>query len=306
MKRKSWIGLTLALALTCYANVASSQTLFSDNFEVDSSANYTLVDESNGASGDGTPDSTSAFAFDYIAAGIPLAPNSTVGDVGGLRLAANETANDAGAADHITAFHNTLVTSPSYLLEVDMYMQVESAGGSTEYANVGIGGSSDDFLSIFTPIVDNGHFLAVTGEGGSASDFRHSQPGNPAVPSGDPTYLNSDNTTNATGDTYQAIFAGGDFPGSPGNRWTTLTILVTPDAVQYAFDGTAIIETTNTGSDGLVGLGYADLFSSVGPHSVVYDNLRVTNIPVAEIPEPATLGLLGLGLAAFAGIRRRS
>lgn len=279
---------------------AYAQLILSDDFEVDSSASYTLVDDSNAASGDGTPDSTSAFAFDYVAAGIPLAPNSTAGDVGGLRLAANETANDAGAADHITAYHNTAVTG-SYELTVDIYMQVESAGGTTEFSHVGVAGDPADFNSIFTPIAGAGHFLSMTGDGGSSSDFRHFAPGVTSVPSGDASYLNSDNTTNATGDTYQAIFPGGDFPGSPGNRWTTLTITVLSGNVTYALDGTPIISTAALATDGSVSLGYTDVFSSVGPHAVIYDNLSVTTL----IPEPSTALLSVLGLAGFVARRSR-
>ena len=54
--------LTASLSLTATANIA-------DNFEADHSANYTLVTD--------TPsDGTANFQFDYVAAGIPLAPNS--------------------------------------------------------------------------------------------------------------------------------------------------------------------------------------------------------------------------------------
>ena len=303
---KKTLSVTTACAMAL--GVSAQGQIISDNFEADSSASYTIIDDGNGASGDGVADSTSAFSFDYIAAGIPLAPNSTAGDTGGLRFAANETTGDGGAAssaeeDHITAYHNTAVTVPEYKLTVDVYMGVESAGGSTEFGHVGVAGASNDFTSIFTPIVDNGHFLAFTGEGGSGSDFRHSVPGSPAVPSGDASYLNGDNTTNGTGDTYQDIFSddnGYEFPGSPGNSWATLDITVLAGQITYSFNGTPIIEDAYDGSAGdLISLGYADLFDSVGPHFVIYDNLTVE-----AIPEPASALLLGLG--GLAMLRRRS
>ncbi|MCB9850349.1 MAG: PEP-CTERM sorting domain-containing protein [Phycisphaerales bacterium] len=290
----------------CVALLAStaSATIITDNFEVDSSANYTIRDDSNSPSGDGTADSTATFAYDYVAAGIPLAPRSTVGDVGGLRMTANDT---AGQADHITAFHNTALSDPTSTkrLLVDIYMGVTGTSGTTELAHVGIGADGTDFNSIFTPIAGDGHFLAMTGEGGSSSDFRHFVEGTP-VNSGDSSYLNNLHTTNATGDTYQEIFPSGswDFPGSPGNGWVTLEIFAAAGAVRYSLDSGSgmvpIIITPLQDDLGLVSLGYTDPFTSVAaPFQsmfVIYDNLEVT-------PEPASLSLLAFG--AIAVMRRR-
>ena len=300
MSRHLWI-VALAAAFGYAAVPAAAQ--ISDSFETDTSADYTVVDDSNGASGDGAFDGAIDFAFDYVSAGIPLAPRSAPGDVGGLRMTVNETEEGAEGPttteeDHITAFNN-MALSGWYRLDVDIYLGVNpGASGTTELAHVGVAGSTDDFLSIFTPIVDNGHFISITGDGGSSSDYRHSVPGNPAVPSGDPSYLNSFNTTNAAVEPYLSLYPNTDFPGSPTNIWTTLTMLVS-DKVTYLLDGVPIIQTATVSSDGLVGLGYIDPFDSVGPHFVVYDNLTVT-----PIPEPTTALLALAGLATLAGRRR--
>ncbi|MAT69870.1 MAG: hypothetical protein CMJ58_10135 [Planctomycetaceae bacterium] len=298
-------SLAALAAGALFAASAQAQVLISDDFESDSSASYTIVDDSNAASGDGEADSTVTFNFDYSALGIAAAPNSS-GGTSGLYLTVNNTSSDNGGdgalqEDHVTVFNNLNITAPVYTLSVDMYMGVEAGqSGSTEFAHIGVAGSTADFLSIFTPIVANGHFISITGEGGSSSDYRHATPGTPAVNSGDPSYLNSTNTTNATGDVYQALFpAPADFPGSPGNLWTTLTIDVTPYNVTYSLDGTPIIRTPVEENEGLVGLGYTDPFDSVGPHFVIYDNLTVT-----EVPEPATVVLSVLGLAGVAALRR--
>lgn len=293
MSRHLWL-MALAAVLGYAATPAFAQ--ISDDFETDTSANYTVVDESNAASGDGTPDGAILFNFDYTALGVPAAPNSAPGATKGLVMTVNDTENDPGAADHITAFNNTAMTG-KYRLDVDVYMGIDSPDGTTEFAHVGVAGSTTDFTSIFTPIVDNGHFISITGEGGSSSDYRHSAPGNPAIPSGDPSYLTPENTTNATGALYQSIFPTSEYPGSPGNQWMELSITVA-DNVTYWINGTPIITVATGASDGLVSLGYTDPFSSVGGQFIVYDNLSVT-----AIPEPTAAILALIGLAGFA--RRR-
>jgi hypothetical protein len=74
MRTRSTRTFLLATTGVFAASSATAQTLITDDFEADSSANYTIID-------DGTPDGTQDFAFDYVAAGIPLAPRSTAGDV---------------------------------------------------------------------------------------------------------------------------------------------------------------------------------------------------------------------------------
>lgn len=291
------------LALVCVVSMVggASAAIIADNFEVDTSANYTLVEI-------GGPDSSAAFAFDYVAAGIPLAPRSTAGDVGGLRMTANDT---LGVANQLTAFNNTpIVGLNAYTLLVDVYMGVTGTGGTTEMMHVGVAGDGVTGNSIFTPISGTGHFLAMTGEGGSSSDFRHFKPSVTSVPSGDLSYLNSTNTTNSTGDTYQNLFPNPpyQYAGSPGNAWTTLRIDFVGGVggtITYSLDGatgmTPIIQDISEVLDGQISLGYSDPFGSVAtPFQsmfVIYDNLEVV------IPEPGALSLLAIG--AIALLRRR-
>lgn len=281
----------LALAVAVTAATAQASIVVSDDFSVDSSADYTEVNVSGG-----TRDGVTQFAYDYSADGIASAPNTTDASTLGLRITVNDT---AGADDAATLFHNTPINYPVYTMTVDMYMGVTGTGGTTEFAGVGVAGDGVTSNTIFSPISSSGHFLSITGEGGSSSDYRHSTPSG-ITNDGDSSYLNSTNTTNATGDTYQAIFPATDFPGSPGNSWATLSVDVNPNTITYSINGTPIITDTFDGSDGdYISLNYADVFSSIASplqsQFVIFDNVQVA------IPEPASavmLGLAALGLVA--------
>lgn len=294
--------VVLLMLLPFLCSSAFATIIIDDDFETDSSGDYFIRDDNSltelsPATG---PDGTVTFAYDYVAAGIPQAPNSTGGTVGGLRITANDTSagDSTRQEDHYSVFANTAVGVLAYTLQVDMYMEVDpNEAGTTEMASIGIGSDGISANSIFTPIAGDGHFVSITGDGGSSSDYRHFVEGTP-VNSGDPSYLNSTNTTNGTGDTYQALFPGGDFPGSPGNRWTTVKISVNPSFVTYKLDGTPIIRTSTQSNTGFVSLGLADLFDSVGPHSVIFDNFVVT------IPEPGTMLLASMGFG-FLLVRRK-
>jgi hypothetical protein len=286
------VAIATAAALS---SIAAGNIVISDNFETDTSANYTVVN-------DGTPNGTSLFNFDYIAAGIPLAPRSTAGDIGGLRFTANDS---AVAVDALTAFHNTGVAAPHYKLTVDVYWKFTGTTATTEHAHVGVGGNGTTFNQVFTPISGSGSFIAFTGDGGSGSDYRwylDSANGGPTtVPNSDPSYLG--HGSNNTGAFYQALFPSppATVAGSPGNIWTTLSIEVNSGTISYYFDNQLTFQGPYTGSlDGKVSLGIADTFTSVDPGTVFlyYDNLEVE-----VIPEPATLA--GLALVGLVALRRR-
>jgi hypothetical protein len=264
--------IVLLLGMTLCPLMAKGQVLFSSDFQTTSSSGF-IVRDNTSVAGQSPPDGSVTFGYDYVAAGIGLAPNS--GPLGGrgLRIAANESAM---AADHYTVFKDAPVSTSYYRVSVDLFMGVDpEAAGTTEFGMIGVGSDGTFFNSIFTPVSGDGHFVALTGDGGSSSDYRHYTPLLGSVGSGDSSYLDPSNTTNGTGVLYQTILPGGDFPGSPGNRWVTLTVDVTPATITYAINGTDIIRTVNEDSDGLVSLGYADLFSSVGPHFGIFDNLSV-------------------------------
>jgi hypothetical protein len=294
--------LQLIVASTLAATSASAQVVISDNFEVDTSANYTVVN-------DGTPDGTQTFAFDYVAAGIPLAPRSAAGDVGGLRLAANTS---LGAVDAATVFHNTPVNALQYKLTVDVFMHFTGTAGTTVHAHVGVGGNGATFNQIFTPISGSGAFIGFDGDGGSASDYRwfrdaaNSPPGDPAnttLPNSHPSYLG--HGSNNSGAFFQSLFPSppATIAGSPGNIWTTLEIVVdnANGLISFYFDGQLTFQGAFAGDfNGLASLGMADVFTSISGPSIfaVFDNFEVEVLPTGLTPT-AIFGLNVRGVGSF-------
>ncbi len=283
--------LTAPLATTVpfalLASTATAQSVFiNDNFEADTSADYIIVD-------DGSADGTQTFAYDYVAAGIPLAPNSVAGDTGGLKLTANDT---AGASDAWTLFHTTPIDADFYVLSVDVWMNFASGAGTTEFAEVGVGGDSVTYNSVFLPIEGSGAFIAFTGDGGSSSDFRwfRAVPNTPAgetdnttLPNSHPSYLG--HGSNGSGSFFQSLFPAppSTVAGSPGNIWTTVRIEVDNlnGQISFYFDDVLTFQGDFANDfNGFASLSVADVFSSVSTANnfTLYDNFRV-EVPTSTI-----------------------
>ncbi|MEL6427692.1 MAG: hypothetical protein AAFR54_00850 [Planctomycetota bacterium] len=272
----------LVAASVVLAAQSSAQVVISDDFETDTSANYTRVD-------DGIFDGTTTFAFDYVTAGFPLAPRSGMGDTGGLFMSANDTLN---AVDGFTLFHNTPVNADIYRLDVDVYMGVPATGGgfgTTEHAHVGVGSDASTWNQLFLPISGDGAYIAFDGDGDVLSDFRWfrdpdntpaGETDNTTLPNSHPSYLG--NGSNNTGPFFQSLFPSPPsiVSGVPGGIWTTVTIEVDNLAGQiaFSFDGQLTFLGDYEGRfDGFTSLGLADTFSSEGPAETItiYDNFTV-------------------------------
>jgi hypothetical protein len=298
MKRFSTLAVAAGALAALYP---ASASLISDSFETDSSSNYTVVN-------DGTPNGTVNFSYNYVSAGIPLAPRSSPGDSFGLRMTVNDS---AGAVDTFTAFHNTLITAPIYTFTVDVYIGFTGTAGTTEHAHVGVGGDGVTPNSLFTPISGSGSFIAFDGDGGSASDYRWyldaDNGGATTIPNTDPSYLG--HGSNNTGAFYQALFPSTTVAGSPGNVWTKVEVTVDNSAksIQYRMNDQLIFDSTPNGPytgnlNGAISVGLHDAFTSVDPATtyVVFDNLVVTAVPEPE----AYATMAGVALIGFALYRR--
>ncbi len=305
-------AFAVASALLLPSAAFSQTVLLSDDFEVDSSADYTVVD-------DGSIDGVDDFAFNYMAAGLPLAPRSDLGDFFGLKMTANTS---AAAGDSRTIFHNTPIVEDRYRVTVDLWMNFTGSAGTTEFAHMGVGGDGMTYNRVFSPISGSGAFLSVTGDGGSGSDFRwfRDSANTPAdesdsttLPNSHPSYLG--HGSNNTGTFFQALYPSppSTIAGAPGNIWTTAEIEVdnTCGVIAFYLDSALVFRGKFAGDlNGQVSLTLADVFSSVGiaDSFTVYDNLLVETIPsvgtayCAVTPNSTGAGavLLGNGSTAAA------
>ncbi|MGL4512627.1 MAG: hypothetical protein ACRCT8_06005 [Lacipirellulaceae bacterium] len=303
-------ALLMTTILAVAASAAHGVALVTDSFETDSTASFALVDDAN-------PDGTRDFQFDYVAAGLPLAPRSSAGDTKGLRLTANDTdkAPNPNVTDAQTLFHNTFVDADQYRLSVDVWINFTALTFSTEHAHVGVGGNGSSVNTIFTPVAGSGSFIGFDGDGGSNSDYRwfRAPANSPTSEAGQNTTLPNDhrsylghgsnntlptppNPANTPAPFFGSLFPLGTNPiatrpdvvGAPGNQWTTLQVEVDQVAgrISYVFDNQLTFQGRFAGRlDGLVSLGIADLFTSVNSAAtdvyVLFDNLLVETFTAA-------------------------
>src|SRR5216117_1315516 len=169
----------LWLSLLPFTGTLRGQTLFSENFDANTVAQWIVF---NG-SGDGTPDFTVQFAFDYstnryIANGvtnfIPPAPNSTGGTTRGVKLTVNKDDNAATAA--VSLYPSGMTFSNNYALRADMWINYNGPAyggvGSTEFGTFGLNHAGDKVIwidSVVAPPSD-GVWFAVAGEAGAGNN----------------------------------------------------------------------------------------------------------------------------------------
>jgi hypothetical protein len=267
--------------------------LFSDNFNTDSSANWTqLFADTN------TPavfDATVQFAYDYSGQNIPPAPHGS-GDTLGLFVTVNKDATPAGAA--LNLYPNGQNFSGNFALKFDMFLNIGAGSSSTEYALFGInhsGTKTNWWRSGGIPAGTwgfDGIFYAVETDAQSTPNFQNYS--SPAVASNNPVALSAGVNSSA----FTAAFKSPPFAvaGSPANNvtnnpstpvWADVELDKVGSVLTLRINKTTIFSYTNTTSytSGNIMLGYEDAFDSVGPVQdyVVYDNVRVISLAAPVI-----------------------
>jgi hypothetical protein len=302
---------------------AAFGALFTENFDVDPTASWTV---NNNGIGTNAAD----FFFDYSTVGIPPAPNSG-GTTRGLKIGANLGPAPATGIPGISVSPTGESFTGDYTLQFDWWHNFigpldVGATGSTMLSTYGVlsSGTSPNLAGAADSV-----FFAATGDGQSSADYRIYSSQVPTShlipdPGGFATYAAGDR--NASAALYTGLFpAGATAPGSQaaiatqsgmtsagaaGFRWHDVKITKSGSVVTWTVNGTLLgtIDTagfTTPTSGTNILFGHSDTNSSTNPDAAAMALLAFTLIDnVRVIPEPSSLALLAFGLSALLWRRR--
>lgn len=321
MNMKAVGALAGFFALTL-ATSSKAQNLYSEDFDTDHTANWTV----NSGPGNNAAD----FFFDYSTVGIPSAPNSSGGTTIGLKLEANYSGSTFGG---ISVSPMGQSFSGDYRVTFDLWENFVGpapggGSGSTQITGGGMGTAGT------TPQWSGGTiesiFFGSTGDGGSSIDYRaYSSVGNAgasgAYPSGSSVYAAPAGAVNNS-DAYYAALGGNTPPaaqttlysqqtgttagGAPAFAWHAAVVEKIGNNVSYSLDGLLIAtvdaSTVTLGGGNILFNQYdINASSSTDPNVRNLEFGLVDNVLVAQIPEPGTCAVAALGVIGLLLARRR-
>jgi hypothetical protein len=313
----------VSFALVWFLNspARSEVVLFSQDFESNSTANWTVNDP-------GLSDVTVDFFYDYSQIGVPTAPGS--GTSRGLKLTANNT---RGVFSGFSVSPTGQNFTGSYRLEFNLWQNyvgplATGGSGTTQLSTYGIGTSGN--VSIWpASSPKESLFFAHTLDGGSATDYRvYSSAAPTSYPAGSAVYVATGTGNINSSNAYYAALGGQAAPASqialyPGQTgttaagvtgfaWRNILIDVNADTqtARWSIDGLLISELSLTGltlGGGNIFFGHSDTNAGVStdPNASLLNVTLIDNIRVTAVPEPTTLGLGLICIGAIAMRRRR-
>lgn len=307
----------LLAALAAPSARAQETVLFSDDFDTDTASQWDVFD----GSGNGTPDYTAQFNFDYATLGIPSAPNSTGGTTRGVKFTVNKNDDVADVAG-VSAYPKGKSFSGDFALRADMWLGYNGGAfggtGSTEYGTFGINHAGNKVTWDDANLTDSdGVWFAVTGEAGTGTsgDYRAYEGLAGAAPvrlgvfdagfldrDGDGTPENEVNPDQLLTFPLKAILPAppGETPGAPGKQWVQVEVRQRNGEVTWLINGFVIASRQNASgfNSGNVMIGNMDVFASIAnpkeQNFAVFDNVRVVDLtgvaplPVVEITSDDT------------------
>ena len=301
-------GYAIGLTNTASATVIDDETpagavLFSDNFETDSSANWTVN------LNDGGFDSSATFAYDYSARFVPPVPGGT--STKGLLFRLNEMIN--APLNAMSASPANLNLPEQYRMKFKMWINYngpmfDGGPGSTLHLTAGVGTTPDHANSADYGASD-GIWFAVDGDGGSTTvkGDADAYVATSLQADGSGVYAaGTDNNPRSTTTPYYSIWGGipapaGQLaaypstqtgtsqPGNMGVSWHTVVLTKTTNTVTWAIDGILIatIPADSTPLGTSVFVGYQDLFAGAAGNTnmnfALVENFRVETYLSAPI-----------------------
>lgn len=260
------------------------------------------------------PDGTVNLAFDYSTLGIAN-PNGGSDTIGAF-IQVNNTDQTGDEGETYIIYPNAFSVSGKFKVYADMFVYNDGGAGTTELGMIGA------FLDNSVPIApyqwgSEGGPLAwiYSGEGGSTADFARFAEGTPD-PNGD-RLVNPDGLTGYTALADYNTVPAGTIPGfetgvagafgpaaaaNPRGSWVKVGIESDGTMIDWYVNGVLVNSYDNSGgfyTAGNIFFGATDPFNSTNAGGgTIIDNVVV-------VPEPASAGLMMLGLVGmFAGWRR--
>ncbi len=277
--------------------------VFSDNFNTDSSANWTV----NYASTNSVDsDYTATFSFDYATypyVSIPPAPHSGT-DTRGVFLQVNKNDGEPVAAA-VNLYPKGKTFSGNYALRFDMFLVVPSSA-LTEYALFGINhsGTKTNWFRNSAGGVPagwsfDGLFCGVETDAAALGDYAFYSA--PTTTGNAPTSLISRNASTLTGIFKKPPFG---YAGAPSNvsstttpSWADVEVSQVGSLVTMKINQTTILTYTNTTAftSGNIMLGLCDAYDSIGggDGAVVFDNVRVVQLAASSKPRITSISING-------------
>jgi hypothetical protein len=281
------------------ANGPAETILYSDNFNVDSSASWSQL--FGASTNDFMPDSTVTFAHDYSAQGVPPAPHGS-GDTLGLFLSVNKDL--VGSAAGINLYPLGQSFSGNFALRFNMLVSLIPSAVGTEHALAGINhsGTKTNWFrgspgGVPAGWTFDGIFYGVQADGSGNDYVSYSSP---TTAGNNPTSLGVKQGTAVASQFKSPPWRVAGSQGidlslaTPTPIWSDVEISQIGKIITLRINNTTILTYSNATAhtSGNVMVGYADSFDSIGNSSsyALIDNVRVVSVSGLNITAIQDLG----------------